>query len=178
MALTNVEKQQRFRERQRAKRKSIMAGGTPPEEKEHYSLPFCDWVSQDGNWPDFEYMLDLIGFEPPDFSDDRGARSFSGEPELVAENFPVSPYANAQNSLGRAEMMTGVLIDAATALAEIIRRYKQSELTAKIRDLENKEPSDASERKAILMDLIKLNDQMKSLSGSIRRTFPSWRADL
>lgn len=177
MTLTNAEKQRNFRERQRQKRKQQLSQASTPDVARFYRRPFFEWADEDGNWSDFLLYLDVAGIEPPDFGDDRGPASFSGEVEALAEEAAASAYPNAINSLGRAEVMIGALIDAAATLAGIVNSYKRRELEARISEIENADLSDRETKQHALSEIVRLKKQLEQLDGEIRSSFRRWKAE-
>lgn len=173
MALTNAEKQQRFRDRQRAKRASGLKTGDQAFAEIANKTPFFENFQKNANQSDFDLCFDLMGLEPPDFTDDSGPQSKNGivdHPEVEDD-----PYSGATGSLGRAEVMVGCLLDAATTLAGMIRQHKLGEINARINDAEGdlvRDPADAPQIADRLAGLVKMR---QDLQRDIRWTVPSWK---
>jgi hypothetical protein len=173
MALTNAEKQQRFRDRQRAKRASGLKTGDQAFAEIANKTPFFENFQKNANQSDFDLCFDLMGLEPPDFTDDSGPQSKNGivdHPEVEDD-----PYSGATGSLGRAEVMVGCLLDAATSLAAMIKQHKLREIEARMKDAEEdlvRTPTDASN---IAQRLTALARMREDLNRDIRWTVPSWK---
>jgi hypothetical protein len=173
MALSNSEKQRRFRERQRAKRASETKTGDQSFANAVNMTPFFKTFQASGNQSDFELCFDLMGLEPPEFEDDSGPKSINGI--VDHQDADVDPYGGAEGSLGRAEVMVGCLLDAATTLAGMIRQHKLGELNARMNDAEGdlvRDPADAPQIADRLAGLVKMR---QDLQRDIRWTVPSWK---
>ncbi|MCV2870362.1 hypothetical protein OEW28_17240 [Defluviimonas sp. WL0002] len=169
--LTPAEKQRRYRERQKAKRLDALK---KPEivSLKVFASPFCEWAQSDGNFSDFELYLALAGIEPPQFDDDRGPLAFALNEAVEGME---DPFPGAENSLARAEVMVGCLIDAAATLASIVNRYKEKEITRRVDEIEKSDKSDENERKAATREIVRLSKLQDQLKRQVRWTFPQWK---
>jgi len=169
--LTPAEKQRRYRERQKAKRLDDLK---KPEivSRKVFTSPFFEWVQSDGNFSDFELYLALAGIEPPQFDDDRGPNEFALKEAVEGMD---DPFPGAEDSLARAEVMVGCLIDAAATLAGVINRYKEKEIANRIDDIERADKADENERKAATREIVRLSKLQDQLKRQVRWTFPQWK---
>lgn len=174
MSLSPAEKQRRYRERQKQIRHRELKMPERTEE-DVFRKPFFEHAKESGNFQDFEFYMDLAGIEPPAFTDDSGAKSFSGEAEMTALGFDSSPFDGADNSLGRAEMMVGCLIDAAATLAEVINDFKKRQIGERIAELEGGDLAETDTRKAAVAKIVQLNSKLDQLSKQVRWSFPQWK---
>jgi len=168
MALSNAEKVRRYRERQKAAQRTASDLTHP-----HIAAPFYLAAQVDPNWSDVELAFDLMGIEPPTFEDDGGPHSSGSgglDDEEAYENVPA-------NSLGRAEVMVGSLLDAATALSLIINRFKLAEIEKAIEASTSAEDKldrdDVAGLKAAWAETERLKALRTELRKQVRRLFPA-----
>ncbi|WIJ24221.1 hypothetical protein [Devosia sp. RR2S18] len=166
MALSPAEKQRRYRERQAQAKKTerLTAGDSTAD---FLRTPFFEYLSQDGNWMNVEMNFDIMGLEAPSFEDDSGPKSTTGEIEETT-------YEGHAGSIGRAEIMVGQLLDAATELAGIINRYKRLEIAQRIAELQAADLSDPQRKKQALADVVRLNSLLSRLERQVRWPLPEW----
>ena len=177
MANTNAEAQRRWRERQKQKRlDALKLPGTQRDER-LYRRPFFEAFQDDGNAQNVEISLDCAGIEPVKFKDDGGPKSFTGEIEHGASESGQAAYEGSTNSLGRAEVMVGCLIDAAAELASVINAYKRTEIGTRIAEIEQSDLTDPVERKEALAQNVRLNKLMDQIDKQVRWTFKQWKID-
>ena len=177
MANPNAEAQRRWRERKKQKRlDALKLPGTQRDER-LYRRPFFEAFQDDGNASNVDISLDCAGIEPVAFEDDGGPKSFSGQIEQGASESGQVAYEGATNSLGRAEVMVGCLIDAAAELAGIINTYKRKEIRTRIAEIEQSDLTDPVERKAALAQIVRLNRLMDQIDKQVRWTFKQWKID-
>lgn len=172
MPISNAEAQRRFRARQKQKKKDALRQPdqfpTPVA-----ATPFHAWLAEHGDWDSgVDLPLALAGIAAPEFTDDRGPEDFvlNGAIEGVDE-----PFGVASDSLGRAEVMVGCLIDAAAALAEMISSYKQQQIRHRIAQIEGMDLSDPAVRKRALAENVRLHKMLNRLGKKVRWTFPEWK---
>lgn len=165
MALTPAEKQRRYRERQKLAQKAA-----PDLTANFLRTPFFEYVDGREEWGMY---FDMMGVEPPSFDDDSGPKSAWGEVEAGGVETGEDPYdAFSKDSLGRAESMVSLLLDAATALAHTINGYKLSEIDARIAELERADLSDPNAKAKALRDIVTLQGLKARLEGkTFRRSF-------
>lgn len=174
MALTNAQIQRRYRERQKQKR---LAALRSPDSGSISFLrrSFEGYLHEDGGRiPDLEMALELAGIVAPVFTDDLGPTHHANPnawEDLVDDPFPEA----TQNSSGRAEVMVGLLIEAARALAFTVNEYKQSEIKERLAEIEQSDMSDPEQRKHALSETVRLTKTLEHLQGSVRWTFPQWK---
>lgn len=169
---TPAEYQREYRERKKAK-----ALEKERELAPHlYLKPFFEYFDSHGEEQTFTMCMDTAGIEPPDFSDDSAPKSATGEIEAIFVDSPESSVYHGQaNSLARAELMIGQLIDAAAALAQIVNDYKRDEINARIADIEQADLSDPAVKKKALADIVRLQKMREQLEKQVRWTFPQWK---
>lgn len=173
MALSNTEKQRRYRERQRAKRAEELKTADYSFGDSVNRTPFFESLQDDGNLSDFHLCFDLMNIDAPDFVDDSGPKSMFGIVEGDVDGR--DPFDGAKGSLGRAEVMVGCLLDAATTLAGMIKGHKIREIDARIKDFEVElvaNPAAASRIAARLAELAKMRED---LQHNIRWAVPNWQ---
>lgn len=176
MAKTNAEHQREWRRRRREAKKEELKLAEAASLASIMSTPFFEWVKQDGNWLTFEMCMDQAGIIPPEFEDDSDPKSATGGIEEIFEDNPEdSIYVRGSGSLSRAEIMVGSLIDAASELAGIVNRYKQSEIKARIAEIEQSDLSAPETKRKALADIVRLQKMLDQLSKQVRWTFPQWK---
>ena len=163
MAMTPLERKRRQLEREEQERKRMPDASYP-----YLHMPFFEYVENDPNWSNVELNFDLMGIPAPVFDNDDGPSSQSGQ---VDED---EVYAGYSGSIGRAEVMIGQLLDAATELASIVNRYKLREIEARVREVEQIDLTDPEERKAALSEVVRLSQLRERLEKKVRRTLPEW----
>ena len=177
MSNPNAEAQRRWRQRQKQKRHEGLKLSSPTQDTDLFRRPFYEAFGDSGNASNVEISLDLAGITPVEFLDDSGPRSSTGQIERGAAENGEEPYQGANNSLNRAEIMVGCLIDAAAELAGIINTYKKEEITQRIAEIESSDLADPVARKAALAQIVRLNKVMEQLDKQVRWTFKQWKID-
>lgn len=170
---TPAEYQREYRER---KKKAAIAQAAPSAND--FRAPFFEHFNKlAGGYGNWHHYLDLAGIEAPAFEDDSGPRSVSGmvEYDLKEGNTDDDPYRDYTRSIGRAEVTVEHLLHAASALANIINDYKQSEIKARIAEIEQADLSDPIAKKQALADIPRLQKMLDQLSKQARWTFPQWK---
>lgn len=176
MALTNAEHQKRWRENQKIKRKENLKQHEAFDLTKVIRTPFFEAFDRHGESSLFECCMDTAGIEPPTFDDDSPPRSATGEVEMIFHDNPEDNlYYGHNNSLARAEIMIGQLIDASAALAQIVNDFKRSEIDARISELEQSDLSEPAAKKQAFADMAKLQKMRKQLDKQVRWTFPQWK---
>ncbi|KQU54455.1 hypothetical protein ASG72_02105 [Bosea sp. Leaf344] len=162
MALSPAEKQKRYRDRKRAATKGPGDASVAAQ-----AVPFFQFYVEDGNTDGVVIPLRLAGIKPPEFLNDQPAQF---PHDLAGVDLPA-----ASNSIARAELTIECLLDAAGALAGIVHRYKQSEIKARIAEIEQADLSDPIAKKQALADIVRLQKMLDQLSKQVRWTFPQWK---
>ncbi|MDZ7874371.1 MAG: hypothetical protein U5N27_15300 [Rhizobium sp.] len=176
MALTNAEKVKRYRERQKAKKVDGLKSAESASLASIMRKPFFEYFNRHGDEPTFTACMDTAGIDPPAFEDDSAPRSATGEVEKIFEENPeTSVYYGETNSLARAEIMVGQLIDAAAALARIVNDYKRDEIGARIVEIEQSDLSVADSKKQAFAEMARLQKMRDQLDKQVRWTFPQWK---
>lgn len=180
MPLSNAEKVRRYRERQKAKKQEELKQPTPPSEV--FRKPFFEFFPVDEQLgAAYTQSLELAGIEPVMFNDDSGPETTTlddlGDP--FEDDGVSNPFGDLKgSSLGRAEVLIGCLLDAATDLAGWVSDYKKSEIKARIAEIEASDLPDAEARRAAFARVAELNRLLDELDKSIRWTMPQWKVDL
>lgn len=169
MALSPAEKQKAYRERQKKEQWFSEDGSYA-----HLKTPFFEHLADDANWSSVTLAFEMLGIEPPSFDDDRGPEQFAfdhcfGSDEEKAESFAAYP-----RSIGRADAMVGILLDAAMELSSIINRYKRDELNARLNEIRERDLSDPIERDRALKDAAEIEKMLGILNKRVRRPMPQW----
>ena len=167
MAMTPAESQRLYRQRQKEKSKlaNFDAYGA-------FQQPFYEMMNYYGSTL-FDQCLAQAGIEAPEFEDDRGARHFGlndifydVEGEFLSDD---------HGSLRRAELIVDSLIDAASDLADHIRRYKIREIKARLAEIEASDLSEPEAKKAALQNAARLQKMLDQLNKQVRYTFQQWK---
>lgn len=124
--------------------------------------PFCDFLRERGD--ELNWRAAVLGSRWFEFDDDSGI--VPDDPDALVEEDLLA----AGNSLGKAELVIGVLIDAASELADAVSAYKQQEIEARLREVEAKTPRDLDE----IERLKKMRHQLKK---QVRWAFQQWKAN-
>lgn len=177
MVNANAEAQRRWRERKKQKRQDDLKRPARPQSESPFQQPFFEALENDGNFIDVEMCLDIAGIEPVTFEDDSGPKSFTGQIEQLARDSGEEPYLGVGNSLGRAEVIVGSLIDAAAELASIVNKYKRREIKKRIAEVEASDLTDPVLRKDAMAQIVRLNKLLDQLDKQVRWTFRQWKVD-
>ncbi|WP_131725727.1 hypothetical protein ACTTAL_13350 [Rhodobacter capsulatus] len=180
MALSNAEKVRRYRERQKAKKQEAMK--TPTQNADLFKTPFFEVFTLDDQY-DSQYVnsLELAGVQPLYFTDDSGpeACTLDDLSDPLEESGFSNPFgASKGSSLGKAEVLIGCLLDAASDLAHRVREYKQSEIRARIAEIEQADLSDPETRRAAFATVAELNAMLAELDKEFRYPIPKWKPDI
>lgn len=129
---------------------------------------FSEYIADDFDsfQSEVHYLLEWAGINPdalPAFTND-------DDPEHDPESD--GPY---RGSIGRAERMASLLIDAGSNLANLINDYKRKEIAARIHEIETSDLSNPDIRKQAQADIVRLKKMLGQLGKQVRRTFPQWR---
>jgi hypothetical protein len=170
MAMTPAEKQRAYRQRQKERAEAEMKAGEDLQRV--LRRPFSEWVLEDPNYPDFEMVLSLAGIPAPEFDDERGPEEFALNDVTVSMD---EPFGTATGAIGRAEVIVGCLIDAASTLAQVVNTYKREEIGRRIAELESENWATQEERAAAMREAVKLHEMMGRLEKQVRRNFPQWK---
>ena len=162
MAMTPLERKRRSLAR---KAERARLAGDPSDAI--VAVKFYQYLSQDGNWEsEVLYHLEWAGIKTdalPVFEND-------DDPDHDPAND--GPY---RGSIGRAERMVGMFLDAASGLAAIINRYKRQEIDQAIARIEASDLADPATKKKALKEIVRLNKIRDQLDKQVRRTIPQWK---
>lgn len=169
MAKSSTERMREKKERDENERRKAQ-----DEVSLYLTKTFSDYSDETAGFSDFEMALELAGIEPPRFEDERNPEDFTVNGEAIGlELYGVDEiYQGSKGAIGRAEVIVGSLIDAATELASEINRYKQQEIKARLSELES---SDTADRATAMKEAVKLNKMLDQLDKQVRRAFPQWK---
>jgi hypothetical protein len=177
MALSNAEKVRRYRERQKAKKHGELKQPTPPSNL--FQRPFFEFFPVDEQvGSQFSQALELAGVNPPLLEDDSGPEAVTlDDLHDAAMNDELSnPFGSSKgNSLGRAEVLVGCLLDAATDLANWINDYKKAEICARIAEIEGSDLSDPEAKRMAFTRVAELTKLREELDKTVRWTLPVWK---
>lgn len=173
MALSAKERKQAQLARQRQAQARKVDATYP-----YLKTPFFQRLENDGNWSSVELCFDLLGIDPPVFEDDRGPEDFASEACFSTDEDRVEAFQSSEKSIGRAEVMVDMLLDAAMELSHIINRYKQDELRKRRDELEGSDLSEPNRRGDALEAAAEIAKLQEELQKNVRRTFPVWRVKL
>lgn len=171
MALTPAEKQRAYRERQK-KEQWFNEDGTYG----YLKTPFFKQLERSGNWSSVTLAFEMLGIEPPEFEDDRGPDAFAFDHCFRTDEDKREAFASHPRSIGRADAMVGILMDAAFELAHIIQQYKLAELDARLEELSALDLSDPETKKRVLRETVRIEKMKDALRKTARRTMPQWEA--
>lgn len=173
MAFSAKERKQKQLENER-KAKARLSDATYP----YLSTPFFERLERDGNWETVEQYFALLGMEPPVFENDCGPEAFAEEECFSTEEDRIEAFQGSTNSVGRAEVMVDMFLDAAMELSGIINRFKLDELKMRRAELERSDLSEPNNRIDALEAAAEIAKLHVELKKNVRRTFPVWRVKL
>ena len=167
MPQTHAERQRAYKARQKLneQRASLQLSDV-------YKRPFFEFYNE-RDQSELAIPLAWAGIPAPAFLDDRGPEHFV--PEHAIEGLMGELFADATNSLGRAENMVGCLLDAAIAVAEKVNAYKRAEIKTRLAELEEADLSLPAAKKAALKEASRLNKMLDQLDKQVRWAFPAWK---
>lgn len=163
MAKTAAERKREQRERKKQNAEALERALAPTL----YRRPFFSFRGEHGR-PDFTFYADALGDEWWKYEDDSGIKPW-GDGALDQ-----SDVDKASNSLGKAELVVGKLLSAASELAQWINDYKISEINERIEEILRADLEDPDKRKNALADVVTLTKLRDDLSKDVRWTFPQW----
>ena len=140
----------------------------------YLSIPFHQYLDQDGNWSDVQQCFEMMGINPPQFQDDRGPADFAFDDIFGSDQSKIDAFNGSENSIGRAEVMVGQLLDAASGLSQIINKFKQTELNRALIEIHQRDLTDPAIRKATMEEVVHIARLQEDLQKNVRRTFPQW----
>ncbi|QFT97428.1 hypothetical protein FIU85_08960 [Roseovarius sp. THAF8] len=144
----------------------------------YLKTPFFKCLENDGNWSSVEMCFDLLGIDPPVFDDDLGPEAYASDTCFSNDEDRLEAFQSSEKSIGRAEVMVDMLLDAAMELSHIINRYKQDELLKQRDALEKADLSEPNSRSKALETAAEIAKLQDELQKNVRRTFPVWRVKL
>lgn len=180
MALTNAEKVKRYRERQKALKQAELLKPTPPTEV--FKKPFFEFfTTEDRISGAYSQCLELAGFVPVPFDDDTGPEvsTLDDLSEPWEESGFSNPFGEAKgSSLGKAEVIVTLMLDAVTDLAGWVNDYKKSEIKARLAEIEASDLPDAESKRRAFAKVAELNKMLEDLAKDVRVPIPRWKVDV
>lgn len=168
MAKSNAERLREFKARKKEREKiaSLTLDGV-------FKTPFFEYYSDSASA--VGQILAVGGIYEPEFEDDRGpfAYGVNGIFDSLSEDDRLR--MESQRSLGRAETIVDVLVDAAGELAAQVNTYKRREIKARLAELEASDLTDPKTKKAALASAARLNKMLDQLDKQVRISFPQWK---
>lgn len=173
MALTaNERKRAQIEREQKALRR------LPDGTYTYLNIPFHLYLDQDGNWGDVQQCFERMGINPPQFEDDRGPADFVFDDTFGSDQDKIDAFKGRENSIGRAEVMVGQLLDAASGLSQIINKFKKAELNRVLVGIQQRDLTDPDLRKATMDEVVHIARLQAELEKNVRRTFPQWEVKI
>ena len=114
-----------------------------------------------------------MGIEGPQFDDDSGPKSLEGILEYDDPEGQIFPKDG--NSLDKAELMIGSLLDAEIYLTSTVHDYKRSEIEARIDEILAAASEHGTPDMQTIDRIVELKKLLDQLEKDVRRTFPQWR---
>jgi len=170
MAMSAKERKQKQLEREREQLRYLDDATYP-----YLAKPFHSCASMDPNWESVTLPLELAGFNAPVFETDEGPEKFALEDALPQNEDPRETFAGFRGSIGRAEVMVDMLLDAASELAQIINGYKAAELSERRAEIERSDLATPEERKIAFEAIETISKIEGQLEKNVRRTLPQWK---
>lgn len=169
MAQTPAEKQKAYRERKKKEERLAQESSAP-----YLKKLFSEFWEESAGFSDFELPLELAGIEPPTFEDERDPADVTKNAEAIGlEEYGIkSIYGSRTGAIGRAEVIIGSLIDAASELAAVVNNYKKQEIKDRLSELES---SNEADRATAMKEAVRLSKMLDQLSKRVRRDFPQWK---
>lgn len=167
MALTPAETQKRYRQRLKEKEKLANVATF-----KLYRSPFFEFFQEQKS--SFGESMACVGVDIEFFEDDRGPRSFgkNGVFDFIEDD----PHLDESvGSLGRAELVIGALLDAASELAAVVKEYKRAEIKARLVEIETLDFRDSQTKKLTMQEAVKLHKMLDQLDKQVRWTIPQWK---
>jgi len=177
MALSNAEKVRRYRERQKAKKQEDLK--QPTSRGDLFRTPFFEFFPVDAQISSqYAQSLELAGIQPLVFQDDSGPEASTLD--NLADDFEASGFSNPfgdshGSSLGKAEVLIGCLLDAASDLASEVNAYKRSEINRRIAEIEASDLSDPEVKRLAFAEMGELTAMLEELGKQIRWPIPVWK---
>ena len=180
MPLSNAEKVRRYRERQKAKKQEELKQPAPPSDA--FKRPFFEFFPvEEQLGAAYTQSLELAGMQPLLFEDDTGPETSTLDAleDPLEDGGASNPFGDQKgSSLGKAEVIIGCLLDAATDLAGWVNAYKKSEISARIAEIEASDLSDPETRSAAFVKVAELKRLLEEVDKTIRWSMPQWKVDL
>lgn len=165
MALTQTEKQRRYRAALKRKREAA-PDQAAPYLRRTFAQFLVDQGDDRGDPPHRDQIgaqLSEIGIELPDFA---------GEDEINHVSGEIFQGPNGlTGSIGKAELMAHAFRVSAQQLSQLINRYKLQEIEARLEEIERADLSDPVTKKKALNDVARLRELRRRLDKEVRHSF-------
>ena len=140
----------------------------------YLSIPFHQYLDQDGNWSDVQQCFEMMGINPPQFQDDRGPADFAFDDIFGSDQSKIDAFNGSENSIGRAEVMVGQLLDGDARVSYGSWDFKKAELNRVLVGIQQRDLTDPDLRKATMDEVVHIARLQEELEKNVRRTFPQW----
>lgn len=171
MALSAKERKRRQLERERNERRKMADGCSP-----YLETPFFKFVEDHPEWNEIQFLLEVIGLEPPTFADDSGPHDHvSARLEFNEETTEQSFEGYDRSSVGRAEAIAGFLIEIGARLARLINEYKREELEQHLEKIQAEDVSDPKARARLFEEAIQISKLLEELKKNTRQDVPVYQ---
>jgi hypothetical protein len=147
----------------------------PDSTYEFLQMPFHAYLEDDANWSNVTLSFDLMGIEAPSFEDDRGPAEFPVEGCFGTDEERDDAFEGLSGSIGRAEVMVDLLMEAAIEMAKVIQTYKRKAIAEQRRKIEVANLSDPEIRRQAMETIARLARIEDALDKNVRRTIPQWK---
>ena len=137
--------------------------------------PFFQYFNDNYDLESIDQTFQLMGMEMPDFDDDLGPAAHVSKNYMAEQEDIEMLFTGSEGSIGRAEVMVGFLLDAASQLARLINTFKQAELKAAQAALELQDLSDAAAKRAAIAEAVHIAKLQEELKKSVRWSLPQWQ---
>lgn len=166
------------RKRAQIQREQEALRSMPDSTYPYLSVPFFEYLEEDPNWGDAEQCFERMGIMPPRFDDDRGPVDVAFEDAFRTDEERIAAFHGSERSIGRAEVMVGQLLDAASGLSQIINKFKKAELNRVLVGIQERDLTDPDVRKATMDEVVHIARLQEELEKNVRRTFPQWEVKI
>jgi hypothetical protein len=171
MALSAKERKRRQLERERDERRKMEDSCSP-----YLETPFFEFVNDHPDWSNAQFLLEVIGLQPPSFSDDSGPHDHVNESLAFDEETTDHSFEGfTRTSVGRAEAIAGFLIACGTMLARLVNEYKREELERRLQMIQAQDVSDPKARAKLFEEAIHIGKLLEELKKNTRQDVPMYQ---
>ena len=140
----------------------------------YLSVPYFEYLEDDPYWDDAQQCFERMGIMPPRFDDDRGPVDVAFDDGYKTDEDKIEAFKGSERSIGRAEVMVGQLIDAASELARSINKFKRKELEKSLAQIQQRDLTDPQIRATTMAEVVSIARMQEELEKNVRRGFPQW----